>query len=282
MKKVIALDIGGTNTRVALINEKYETEKILIKPTEVGNLDIFLESIVKIIKEAIPDYKKEAVCIAAGVPGRVRHDGYIYALPNVHVEQIPLAAYLHEKLGLPCYVRNDAEVAALSEANLGAYKAAKSLYFVTVSTGVGGALTIGGKLVNSSYEVGHTMFAYKGEIHEFEHMASGTGICRLCDKNGLSVSSAKDFFALVENKHPEALRVYHDWINLMASFIKMVYDAFTPEVFTFTGGVFKSDKVFWKDLEAACPGINIKKCSFSQEAGLVGAAVYGFQMMEGK
>ena len=48
-KKIIALDIGGTNTRVALINEDYEVEKILIKPTVVGNLDMFLESVKNVI-----------------------------------------------------------------------------------------------------------------------------------------------------------------------------------------------------------------------------------------
>lgn len=281
MKKVVSLDIGGTNTRVALINEKYEIETSLILPTEVGNLEAFLKSVSAIIKKAIPDLDGVSA-IAAGVPGRVRHDGYIYALPNIHVDQIPLSSYLSKEFGLPCYVRNDAEVAALAEANLGEYSKAKSLYFITISTGVGGALTIGGKLVNSSYEVGHTMFPYKGEIHEFEHMASGTGITRLCDKNGLSVSSARDFFALVENKHPLALRVYRDWIGLLSSFINMVEEAFTPEVFTLTGGVMKSEKVFWKDLLAACPGISIKRCSFEQNAGLVGAAVYGFQMIEGK
>ena len=83
MKKVISLDIGGTNTRVALINEKYEIETSLILPTEVGNLQAFLKSVSSIIKKAIPSLDGVSA-IAAGVPGRVRHDGYIYAtMPNI-------------------------------------------------------------------------------------------------------------------------------------------------------------------------------------------------------
>ena len=64
MKKVIALDIGGTNTRVALINENYEVEKVLINPTVVGNLDLFLQNVSKTVREAIDDFSG-VVAIAA-------------------------------------------------------------------------------------------------------------------------------------------------------------------------------------------------------------------------
>ena len=55
MRKVIALDIGGTNTRVALINEKFELETVLIKDTVTGNKEAFLASVSSIVEEAVPD-----------------------------------------------------------------------------------------------------------------------------------------------------------------------------------------------------------------------------------
>ncbi|MBO5528532.1 MAG: ROK family protein [Bacilli bacterium] len=276
MKKIIACDIGGTNTRVALIDENYHIEKVLIHPTVVGNLDKFLANVANTIREAIDDFS-DVIAIAAGVPGRVRYDGYIYALPNVHVTQIPLSEYLQKEFNLPVFVRNDAEIAALAEANVGPYKSCKSLYFVTISTGVGGALCIDGRLVNSSYEVGHTMTAYKNELHEFEHMASGTGLRRLCDMNGLNVANAKEFFDLVRNEHPLAQRVYKDWIHMLAEWIEMNQENFSPEIFVLTGGVMKSKDLFFEDLRRACPFSRIEECGCGQEAGLVGAAVFGFQ-----
>ena len=276
MKKVIALDIGGTNTRVALINEEYKIESVLIKPTVVGNLDLFLANVRDTVREAVKDFTG-VVAMSAGVPGRVRHDGYIYALPNVHVTAIPLSDYLQKEFGLPVYVRNDAEIAALAEANVGPFKNCKSLYFVTISTGVGGALCIDGHLVNSSYEVGHTMTAYHNEIHEFEHMVSGTGIRRLCDMNGLNIEDARAFFDLVRNQHPLATRVYKDWIRMLSEWIEMNQDNFSPEVFTLTGGVMKSKDLFFEDLRRACPFSRIEECACGQEAGLIGAAVFGFQ-----
>ena len=275
-KKVVALDIGGTNTRVALINEKYEIENVLIKPTKVGNLEMFLKSVEDIIVEAVPDMD-EVACIAGGVPGRVRWDGYIYALPNIHISQIPLAERLEKRFHKKTFIINDAEVAALAEANLGSYSNYKSLYFITISTGVGGALTIDGKLRSSSYEVGHTMTQYRNEIHEFEHMCSGTGLRRLADANGLNIADAREFFTLVRNGHELANRVYRDWIKLISGFIAMLQEHFQPEAFAMTGGVMKSADIFWEDLKRNCPNSVLLKANAGQNAGLLGAAVYGFQ-----
>lgn len=276
MKKVIALDIGGTNTRVALINERYEIESILINPTVLGSVDLFLRSVKEAISAAVKDLS-DVVAIATGVPGRVRYDGYIYALPNIHIENVPLASYLEKSFHKPTFVTNDAEVAALAEANLGKYKSCRSVYFVTISTGVGGALCIDGKLRGSSYEVGHTMTEYHGQVHEFEHLASGTGIVRLADQNGLSVSSAREFFALVKNGLPLALSVYRDWIKLMAGWLSMNQANFSPDVFTITGGVSKNSDIFLSDLRKSCPECRLELCSCGEEAGLLGASVLGFQ-----
>ena len=87
MKKAIALDIGGTNLRCALINEKYEIEKVLIKNTLTGSLEVFLEEVAKIIEEI--GLSKDVVGIAMGVPGKVRWDGFIPELPNIGIKNIP-------------------------------------------------------------------------------------------------------------------------------------------------------------------------------------------------
>jgi len=276
MKKIIALDIGGTNTRVALINEKYEIEKVLIKDTVVGNRDNFLASVSAIVEEAIPD-RTGVIGMACGVPGRVRHDGYIDVLPNVGISEIPLAKYLSAQFGIPAFVKNDAEVAALAEANVGPNASYKSLYFVTVSTGVGGALTMNGRLVNSSYEIGHTVIPYKGEYYEFEHLCSGTGLRKLCALNGLEVANSREFFELFLAKDEKAVAIYNDWLNLFKFWIRMVQDAFSPEVFAFTGGVMKSKDIFFEDLRARVPFAHLEECGCGQYAGLIGAAVFGFQ-----
>lgn len=276
MGKVIALDIGGTNTRVAVVNENFEVENLVINPTVPNNTEAFLDNVKKTVLEACHSFD-DVISLVAGVPGRVRYDGFIEALPNVHIYKVPLAEFLTSNFKKPTFVINDAEAAALAESNIGALKNFESLYFVTISTGVGGAFTVKGKLAKSSYEVGHTLTEYKGEYHEFEHLTSGTGILNMFKTNHLDIGSAKDFFALVKEKKPEVMPCYRDWLALMAGWINMINDTFQPEVFALTGGVMKSSDVFFDDLKALAPKAHLEKTSSGQNAGLLGAAVLGFQ-----
>lgn len=276
MKKVIALDIGGTNTRVALVNEAYEIESELIYDTVGNDVGAFLENVAKVIVDGVKSFD-DVVAISAGVPGRVRVDGFIDALPNVGINDVPLREFLENRFHLPAFVANDAEVASLAEANVGPLKDNPSLYFVTISTGVGGALTRQGKLIHSSYEVGHTLTEYQGKLYEFEHLASGTGLVLLSSLNNLNVKNAKEFFHLVKAKDPLALKVKKDWISLLSGWISLIQETFNPKVYALTGGVMKSAELFYEDLKASCPNSKLEFAGCGQRAGLYGAAVLGFQ-----
>ena len=59
-----------------------------------------------------------------------------------------------------------------------------------------------------------------------------------------------------------------------------VYEAFTPEIFTLTGGVMKSSDLFFDDLKKRLPGMRLEICGTGQNAGLLGSAVYGFQKVK--
>ena len=96
MRHVIAFDIGGTNMRAAIINEELTIEQVIIESTITGSVDSFLAQIKHLIYRL--DYKKYNVeAITFGVPGRVRADGFITALPNIHIENIPLASSIFEE-----------------------------------------------------------------------------------------------------------------------------------------------------------------------------------------
>ncbi len=275
MRLVISLDIGGTNTRFALIDEDYEILKTEIRPTVTGDLHGFLYSVSQIIADNITDFT-DIIGISAGVPGRVGFGGHIDALPNIGIYDIPLGEYLEEKFHLPVKIANDAEVASLAEANVGEHRYHDSLYFVTVSTGIGGALTRKGRFVQSSNEVGHTLVEYEGKKYEYEYLASGNGIVRLCALNGLKVDNGKEFFELYQSGNKTAKKVYNDWLTLLSSFVNMNQKNFEPEVFAFTGGVMKAKDVWFDDFKARCPNSTILDCSCGQLAGLFGAAANGF------
>ena len=275
MKPVIALDIGGTNTRLAIVDENFNILKVQIRRTVTGDKNKFLKSVAKIIKKNVKHYE-DYCAIACGVPGRVDPNGHIDVLPNIGIEDIPLADYLRRLTGLPVFIRNDAEVACIAEANVGPYKDASSLYFVTISTGVGGALARNGNIYPSSNEPGHTLVDYKGELVEFEHLASGTGLVKLAQDAGMEVENGKEFFEAYQAKDKVARQVYEVWLSYLSNWFNATQEAFQPEVFVLTGGVMKSKQFFFNRLRRACPNCNIQECGCGQYAGLLGAAALGF------
>lgn len=280
MKKVIGLDIGGTNCRAAILNENYQIEKILIKDTLRGDKDIFINQVVELIKEI--GFNDEIIAIGAGVPGRVRNDGYISALPNVGIYDIKLAETLNKIFNVPIYVKNDAEIAGYAEAILGKGKGLNKTYFITISTGVGGAYIENEELKNICNEIGHTYFEYKNEYYELEKIVSGTGLVKMCELNGIKINKAYEFFKLVVEKDEKALIVYNDWLKLLTQFLTIIKNYYNPDIVVFTGGVMKSKEIFFNDLKNMNKGINIDICYFEQEAGLMGAGSYALKMEEKK
>ena len=277
MKKVLAFDIGGTNTRLALVNEKYEVEKQLVLPTKTGNVESFIDNVFEVV-DKLEINMDEVVSCGAGVPGVVdRKNNYIIDLPNVYIKDIPLGEVFEKRYNKKLFIRNDAEVACLAEANLGAGKDLSRTFFITISTGLGGALCIDG--INQDYitEVGHTAVVYKGILSEYERLCSGSGILNLCKINNVEIKNSYEFFEKVRNNDKTIMPIYEDWLTLLSKFIKLMKDSYDPDVFCFTGGVFKNKDLFFDELKRRNPNCNMVECVYKEDAGTIGAAIYAFQ-----
>lgn len=283
MKKVIALDIGGTNLRGAIINDKYEIEKVIIRDNDCfGNKERFYSKILAIIDELYSLSPENICCFSAGLPGRVRKSGKVDDLSNVKIKDIDLVTILQEKYNLPVFIKNDAEMALLSEAFLGAGKKYDGVYFVTISTGIGGAFCYKKQLKNYGKESGHTPIFYQGEFKDFERLCSGTGIVNLAKINGLEVKCAKEFFDLLKENNQKAMKIKEEWLNLLSEQFQFINRVFMPDVFTLTGGVMKSKDLFFEELIEKNKNLNIVECQSGQYAGLIGAACLGFNNINEK
>jgi len=278
MRSTIAVDLGGTNIRVSLINEKYEMISYKKENTPHGDSLVLFNQIKAMIDEVIKDYdKNDIVSISFGVPGRVRGGHIIDELPNIGIKNVKIKEFFEKEYNLPIKVINDADAAVLAEARLGSGKEFSRVYFITISTGIGGALAVDGKLDHTCQEVGHTLFKYKNEYDEMEGLASGTGIIKLCKKNGLIINETKDFFDLIKANDKKALAIFEDWYSLLNSFIKFIDHEFKPDIICFTGGVFKSKDLFLDRLVKDNPSIKMRECILKEDAGILGSAIYGFE-----
>lgn len=276
MKHVISLDIGGTNMRAAIIDENLEIKRVIRERTLTGSIAVFIEQVITLIKAL--NYEEFAIKnIVIAIPGRVRHDGYIYEIPNIGIAKIPLREELQKHFSFPIYVRNDAEMAGLAEALTGVGQGKESTFFVTISTGLGGAYIEKGKIKQLDDEIGHHLVNYQGELYELEKIASGTGLVNLAKLNGLTIADAAAFFSLVKENNRKALSIFADWLALLGQFFNYIETLFAPKVVALTGGVMRSEAVFLEQLRKQHPQLNLKKAHHLHDAGLIGTACFGFQ-----
>lgn len=244
-----AIDLGGTNIRVAFIDSDLKILDSVREPSIKGNKEALLLQIVRLLKTLKgkhPEFDVKYVGISAA---GFFENGIIKLSPNLFIKDFDLISGL--KMAFPDLsfrAANDANCSALIEALEGAGKPFSSVYFITVSTGIGVGLVIDKKLVDLPFETGHSYLGYKGGYYGLEDLCSGTGIVRLASMNHVNFASAKDFFDLVRNKVADVLPVYRDWISLLASSIANAQLAFNTEVTVLSGGVMKSKDVFLDDL----------------------------------
>ncbi len=190
MRTVVAVDLGGTNVRAALYTEDGKLLSHCILPTLAHEgLEPTLGRIFAAIEEVIKGHERP-MAIGVGAPGPLDPwKGVILSAPNLPGwENIPLADILSERFGIPAFVGNDANLAALAEHRLGAGKGFSNIIYVTVSTGIGGGVIVDGSLLLGAKgfagEVGHIIVKPDGppcscgSVGCLEAVASGPAIAR--------------------------------------------------------------------------------------------------------
>ena len=154
----IGVDVGGTKVSVAVL-EAGELSEPLVEPTEKANADVLVDQLARCIEQARGPGSE---AVGVGIPAAVEFaTGAAKSGVNVPLAGVPLRHVLTERLGLPVFVDNDANVAALAEAHEGGRLVTEHLVMFTVGTGVGGGLVLGGRLyrgvTGAGAEMGHIL-----------------------------------------------------------------------------------------------------------------------------
>jgi glucokinase len=267
MSSVIGVDIGGTKIAVApLVDRQLRDE--LISPTDLSSGEALLEQLVAMVTE-VRDDRLEGVGI--GVPSVVEFDtGRVVSSVNVPLADVPLRRVLGERLGVPVYVDNDATVAALAEAHDDELRlVARNLVMLTIGTGVGGGLVLGGRIYRGSTggaaEVGHTLVGLElsGRVpspNQFpqpgslESLASGQALDALsrveAEENPESaLGQIRAEGVAVNGTHtvdlgldgdPSALRVIEAWAEKVGIGVANAINIFDPEEVVIGGGAARA------------------------------------------
>ena len=84
-------------------------------------------------------------------------------------------------------------------------------------------------------------------------------------------------FELASKGDQEGLRVFSEWKYIIKSYFKLMNDSYEPDIFVVTGGLMKSKDMFFDEIKESLPDVEVSLCHFSEQAGLMGSAVYAFQ-----
>ncbi len=189
---VVGIDVGGTKIMGGLSDLNGQVLQYTTLPTEAQRgKDEVLNRIERVAREVMAGVDSSRIAgIGIGAPGPIDpFAGVLYSPPNLPgMDGVPLRAMMQQRLGIPVYLANDANAAAVGEYLFGVRERVKNMIYITVSTGIGGGVIIDGKLFVGSRgmgtEVGHMTIEAEGprcncgNIGCLEVLASGTAMAR--------------------------------------------------------------------------------------------------------
>ncbi len=188
--KIIGVDLGGTKMLLGVLDPDsevlWESREASTGQTE----DELVDLLVREVGEA-HQYCPGVAGIGLGIPATIDHDrGVAVSAVNLPLESLPIRDLVSERTDLPVFVDNDANVATLAEHLYGAARGARNAVMLTIGTGIGGGLILGGEVYRGSTgagaELGHTVIEVDGPPCQgncpgrgcVETLASGTAIGR--------------------------------------------------------------------------------------------------------
>lgn len=302
MKTFIGVDLGGTNVRAAKVDEQGQLLQVVKEATEIDKgVDHVIQKIISMI-ESIDGYQ-ECEGIGMGVPGPVdtKNGKMMLASFLPGFEGYPLVKHFRDHFQMPVYMDNDVNVACMGEAMLGAGKNRDSVYYVTLSTGVGGALVIDKRVVSGAHgfagEIGNVIIDRNREdishlnVGAVENEASGTAITRKGKElfGDDRIHHAGDVFDLAREKNPQAISLCEAATYDLAQLFSIIAHICDPEVFVLGGGLMKGKDVFLDQLieqfktlvHEGMRAVEFKEAQL-EEPGIVGAAMLVMAYAGGK
>ena len=162
---IAGVDIGGTSTKLALVAGDRIVARTRIPTGGHADAEAFADALAEAVRRMAAQDSLTGVGI--GAPNGNQHSGTIVQAPNLPWRtDVPLAAMLQERLGIPCTLGNDANAAALGEWRYGAGRGIDDLLVVTLGTGLGSGLIVDGRLLlgphGNAGELGHTIVVIDG------------------------------------------------------------------------------------------------------------------------
>lgn len=305
----IGADLGGTKLAVGVVDGRPEA----LWKEEVPSRGYSQERVVDLLAQQInrAHAARPAVgSVGVGIPATLDHQtGHVISTVNLDLEDLPVRDLLREAVGLPVAVDNDGNLAMLAEALYGAARGSRHALLLTLGTGIGGGIWVGGEIYRGSTgagaELGHVVVDIDGHPCQgncpnrgcVETMASGTAIARLgreaaaerpdsmlaqrLEKQG--ELSAKDVNEAAKEGDLAAIEAVGKAGHYLGQALVSLANIFQPELIVLGGGAIAFGELILGPARAelektALNPMNrtrVVAAELGPAAGMIGAAAYG-------
>jgi len=274
---VVGVDLSGTRMfgTVADLSGGIQHE-LYVSPKKGDGPTDHLERLCEIIETLLDAPRPSGQKIRGvgiGVPGvTLVPEGIVTWAPSLAWRDLPLKKILNDRFDVPVFVENDVNLAALGELGFGAGRGVQNLVVITVDTGIGAGIIVGGALYRGHNQAaGEVCYMLPGveflgrdydQFGALESLASATGIVKrahqLMMEEGILVPedlSAEDVFAAARNGDSCAQQVVSETVNYLSLAIANISATLDPEVIVLGGGVARSDDLLIEPILQRIKGV---------------------------
>jgi glucokinase len=317
---VAAVDLGGTKIYTALADQSGRVLAEVVVPTRpwegagavIGRI---VETVDQVLKQA--GEQGPPLALGIGCPGPLdAATGVVYQAPNLGWHNVPLKDLLEKRLGIPVAVDNDANLAALGEYVYGAGRGEEDVVYITVSTGIGGGLILGGRLYHGAGygagEIGHMTIdpggprCSCGNYGCLEAMASGTAMARearrLVESGGgraILEAAGGDVHAITAREvaraaaagDGEARQIITNAGRALGTGVANVINLLNPALVVLGGGAMQVGPLLWDAMEeevsrrAFAPArrrVRLVPAELGGRSGIMGAVALALEKARGE
>ena len=286
--RILCFDIGGTFIKYGLCDENFnllEKDKI---PTLAENGG---QSIIERVIDIIEQYDS-IDRVAVSTAGQVDSENgiVVYSTDNIpYYTGMRVKSLIENKTGIPTFVENDVNSAALGEAHFGAAKGVSDFICMTLGTGIGGAIFLNNKLykgsASSAGELGHMIIHSGGKQCTcggegcYECYASASALIKAVNKVSPVELNAFQIFEKENIEKPEIRSEIDKWIDeIIVGLVNIIY-IFNPSMIVLGGGIMNEDYIIelidrkiYTRLMDNFKNVKIVRPKLGNDAGMIGAA----------
>lgn len=319
MAVMLGVDVGGTKIAVGPVDAAgARLATPLTDSTRARSRESFLDGLEATLRQGLAEFAVfEPQAAAVACAGTVDGDrGVVVASPNLPLQDVPLAAILHERLGVPVFLENDVNAAIRAETALGAAAGLRHVVMITLGTGVGGGLWLDGRVYRGTGggagELGHMVVCAGGlpclcgGQGCLEMYTSGKALARYAaaragdpaaDPSGKLAALREQgrltggaVGRLAREAYPGAVEAVEELAHWLGEGLVGITNAFDPEMIVVGGGTGGLGELLLAPARevvrarAMSPGrerVSIVPARLGNHAGLVGAALAAWDVLGG-